>query len=548
MTGPNPNLVVIGGGNTPALEAGVVGNKAANLARIDRLGLRVPAAIALSTAASRSVANGTTSADALREAIVQGIARLEQATSLRFGSNDPLLLSVRSSPPVSMPGMLETVLDVGLTEEGVNGLIRRTGNPWLAWDAYRRLIRSFATVVYRLPAAPFDRLAQEIFARAGARSLQELDPLSLRDLARRSRKLLDSISPVPLPRDAVNQVVAAVRAVFASWQSDKALQYRRLIGVDDDAGMGVLIQAMVFGDSGPRSGTGVGFTRNPATGQDALYVDFAFNAQGEDIVSGRYPVTESSVLPDVLPHVWSGLLAAKSLLEGEFRDMQEFEFTVDEGQLYFLQTRTGKRTTRAAIQIACDLVHDGVIDKATALARVGEHNLGSLVTTTLRPRSSDAPLASAIPASVGVAIGHVVFDAQRACALAADGRPVILARPELNTDDFSGLAVAAGIVTTFGGRTSHAAVLARQWGKVCLVGCSDLRIVEGAREARIGARRLREGDLITLDGETGLIYADSIPIVTEAPADVLAMVDSWRQASVSPAGVSGSRPAAGALP
>jgi pyruvate,orthophosphate dikinase len=436
-----------------------------------------------------------------------------------------------------MPGMLDTVLDVGVTEDGVASLIRRTGNPWLAWDAYRRLIRSFAATVYRLPGAPFDRLAAEIVARAGARSLQELDPVALRDLTQRSRKLLESLSPAPLPADPLDQLIAAVHAVFSSWQADKAREYRRLNGLSDDTGTGVLIQAMVFGDAGARSGAGVGFTRNPATGDDSLYVDFAFNAQGEDIVSGRCALTESAVLSDVLPEVWRELLAAKAALEREFLDTQEFEFTVEEGRLYFLQSRTAKRTARAAVQIASDLVRDGFIDVATALERVAAYDLKSIVTTVVRPRAGDVRLASAIPASIGVASGRVAFDVQRARELAADG-PVILVRHELTTDDFGGLVVAAGIVTTFGGRTSHAAVLARQLGKVCLVGCRDLEISADARACVLGGRRLREGDTITIDGESGWIYADAVSARSEVSFDALAIVEEWRRAQAVPIDVS----------
>jgi pyruvate,orthophosphate dikinase len=292
---------------------------------------------------------------------------------------------------------------------------------------YRRLIRSFAVAVHRLPQAPFERLESDAVARAGAQSLQELDPAALRDLTRRSRKLLASLAAAPLPDDPIDQVIASVRGLFASWHSESAREYRRLHGVTAETGTGVLIQAMVFGDAGPRSGSGVGCTRDPTTGDDVLSVDFAFNAQGEDVVSGRCAPIESTALSDALPDVWRELLAAKSVLEAEFGDMQEFEFTVEEGQLYFLQSRTGRLTARAAVQIARDMVREGLIDTATALNRVSAHDLANLVTTVLRPRSSDVRLASAIRPAAALP-RRVAFDVTRARALAADG-PVILAGP-----------------------------------------------------------------------------------------------------------------------
>jgi pyruvate,orthophosphate dikinase len=505
----------------------IVGNKAANLARLDRLGLRVPPALALTTALSRDYfGRGALPAD-FRARLAGSIRQLEDATGLMFGQRRPLLLSVRSSPPQSMPGMLETVLNVGLTEQTVRALIRHTGNPWLAWDSYRRLIFSFADVVHGLDLRPFDALTAAHLAAAGAESVHELDPLSLRDLALAAAELLERAAGRPLARDPIAQLVAAVEAVLQSWHSPRARDYRRMNAMDETIGTGVLVQSMVFGNAGARSGSGVGFTRNPATGADELYIDFLFNAQGEDVVSGRYPVTDAALLAEILPDLYAELAAVRAMLEHEFGDMQDFEFTIDEGQLFFLQTRAGKRTPWAAVRIAADLVEAGVVDPATALQRLAPYDLSAIVRTIVQPRPGDAPLARAIPAGIGVATGGLAFDAARARQLA--GRhPVVLARPELTTDDIGGLDAAAGIVTTFGGRTSHAAVVARQLGKACLVGCGDLLVHEAARACSIAGRCFREGDVVTLDGEGGLIYSGEIPVAHERPVDALALIDSWK--------------------
>jgi pyruvate,orthophosphate dikinase len=284
---------------------------------------------------------------------------------------------------------------------------------------------------------------------------------------------------------------------------------------------------MVFGDSGCRSGSGVGFTRNPSIGARGLYVDFLFNAQGEDVVAGRLPVQDGAELAAALPDVWAQLTAAAAMLERDFGDMQDFEFTVDEGQLFFLQTRSGKRTPWAALRIAADLVREGAIQPQAALRRLAEYDLEAIARVVVQPRADDRPIARAIAAGVGVAAGAIVFSAARAEQRAANG-PVILVRDELTTDDIAGIAAAAGVLTTFGGRTSHAAVVARQLGKVCLVGCADLRVDPASAACRIGTRRFHEGDVLTLDGESGLVYAGALPVITERPVDELALVTQWR--------------------
>jgi pyruvate, orthophosphate dikinase len=513
------------------LTAAVVGNKGANLARLDMLGLRVPPAVVLGTALSREYMQRGQLPDDFTRRLTASVRLIENATGLLLGGRHPLVLSVRSSPPSSMPGMLETVLNVGLNEQAVHGLIRRTGNPWLAWDAYRRLVRSFGSVVAGIDDTRFDQLERQWLSSAQTTAIDELDPISLRNMTGELAGLLQANHGDRLPGDPMAQVVRAVEAVLRSWHSPKAQAYRLMNGIDEETGTAVVIQAMAFGNAGPRSGSGVGFTRNPATGDDELYVDFVFNAQGEDDVSGRYPVTDSQLLPEVLPEVYCDLRTAKVTLEREFRDMQDFEFTVEEGQLFFLQTRTAKRTPWAALRVATDLVRDRLIEPALALRRLETYDLKRITRTVICPDAATTAVTAGTPAGsgVGVGVGAVVVSAARAQQLAAD-IPVILARPDLTTDDFAGLAAAAGLLTTFGGRTAHAAVVARQLGKPCVVGCQDLHVDAAARACWIGEQSFHEGDVITIDGDTGLVYAGSVPVVTESPADLLEIVDGWRSA------------------
>ena len=357
----------------------------------------------------------------------------------------------------------------------------------------------------------------------------------MRQLAMRSGELL-AREAAPLPEDPVDQVVAAIQAVWRSWTTPRANAYRRLHHLDGETGTGVIIQAMVFGNSGPRSGSGVGFTRNPATGDDELYVDFAVNSQGEDVVSGRHALTDAIPLAVAMPAAWAQLIAAKTRLEQHFRDMQDFEFTIEDGELYFLQTRTGTRGPWAALRIATALVTSGIVERSEALARLASIDTDDLVRVSLQPGADDLPIARAVSASVGVASGAVVFDPQRAAQLAAS-TPVILLRRELTTDDIAGVSAAAGLLTTCGGRTSHAAVVARQLAKVCLVGCSALHIDDSGSSCRLGGRRLVEGDVITLDGDHGFVYAGAVPCRSERPEAELAMLASWRRQTAEAAHV-----------
>ena len=520
----------VGGGRSASsrMSPDIVGSKANNLAQLDRLGLRVPPAVVLGTAFCEEYFERGGKLDADFTQQLRGyLGQLEEVTGLRLGGRHPLLVSVRSSPPVSMPGMLDTILNVGFTETTVRALVRRTGNARLAWDAYRRFVRTYGETVLGRPSDGFDRLTTHYLAEANLRDVRDLDPLAIRSLARDSVDVLRGLDGAALPADPFTQLVQAVEAVWRSWMSPRAREYRRLNGVDATGGTGVLIQMMVFGNAGGSSGSGVGFTRNPTNGDNRPYVDFLFNAQGEDVVSGRQASTDSARLPHILPAVHSELERATSRLESEFRDMQDFEFTVEDGCLYFLQTRPGKRTPWAALRIAIDMTVAGIIDRGTALERLAAYDLDAIQRTRLQPNGNEAPIGTGVPAGLGVAIGAIALDSAKAQQMSRDGS-VILVRSDISPDDIAGLASAAGVVTTRGGRTSHAAVVARQMGKACVVGCGALQIDIERRCCSFGDHTLREGAPLTIDSDSGCIYAGHVPVLIEKPLEALATIRTWR--------------------
>lgn len=521
-----PYLIGCGGpdaGEVPPPQA--IGGKAHHLARMARLGLPVPPAFVIGTAWS-------TPGREPQPALWAGAMRaLERATGRRFGdARAPLLLSVRSGAPVSMPGMMETLLNVGLNDATVRGLVRQTGNPRLAWDAYRRLVATYGEVVLGLPAQAFEAdLVQLCGTEAEER---ELDFAALRTLTQRHLQTVQRLHGEPFPQDAQVQLRAAVHAVLASWQSDQAVAYRRLNGIADAPGTAVTVQAMVFGNAGGASGAGVGFTRHPSTGEPEPWVDFLFNAQGEDVVSGRRSARGHDELQAVAPSVWAQLVQATQRLEAAFGDMQDFEFTVEEGRLYLLQTRAGKRTPQAAARIALDLFDAGAIPREEALRRTAGLDAQSLAVARLAGRGGVAlqPLGMAHSACAGVATGEIALDEARAQQRRAAGVQVVLVRQDAETRDLAALELAEGLLTARGARTSHAAVVARQLGKVCLVGCEGLRIDLARRVASLGGRELVEGDVITLDGHAGAVYAGTAEAVREAPQALLQRLERLRGA------------------
>ena len=530
--GSERRVYLIGPGAALAAGAspGEMGFKAYNLARMANVGMPVPAAFVLSTAFCRDyyAAKGALP-EGFRDLLRGNLRELERLSGLSFGGERrPLLVSVRSGAAVSMPGMLDTVLNVGLNDVTVAGLVRMTGNPRLAWDSYRRLIQSYAEVVHGAKPDAFDAARARQLKAARLADASELDFIALRELATEYLEIYRELAREGFPQSPLDQLAAAAEAVFRSWSGKKALEYRRIHHLRGAAGTAVCVQTMVYGNSGGTSGSGVAFTRDPATGENALYMDFLFNAQGDDVVSGRHELGERAQIGALLPEVAQQIQALRQRLEAEFGDLQEFEFTVQNGQLYMLQTRNGKRTPLAALRIAVEMVAQGLLEPAAALERLHGCKLQAIQTETIRARDGQAPLARAISAGVGVAVGEIALDSESARRRAAAGKPVILVREDISTDDVAGIAGAAGILTARGGRTAHAAVVARQLGKVCLVGCRALAIDPAKRSCSIGGKPLREGQMISLDGGAGEIYAGAVDIVRAKPERELAVVASWR--------------------
>ncbi|MDR8402099.1 MULTISPECIES: PEP/pyruvate-binding domain-containing protein [Paraburkholderia] len=503
-----------------------VGFKAYNLLRMAELDLPVPPAFVLGTHYCRDAqARETATASTVWE---PGLHELERTTGQRFGdARQPLLLSVRSGAPVSMPGMMDTLLNVGLCDTTLAGMLRQTGNPRLVWDTYRRLVASYGELVAGVPSSIFEA---EYTAFAGTRDEHGLDFAELRELTHRCLAAYERAAGQPFPQDPQVQLANAIGSVLASWQSDRACAYRKQCGISDAIGTAVTVQTMVFGNAGGRSGAGVGFTRDPVSGEPKLWVDFLFNAQGEDVVSGRRSARGHEELAQAMPAVWKALQDAATRLEHALDDMQDVEFTVQDARLYMLQTRNGKRTPQAAARIALDLLDEGVISADVARERTAALKPAALTRTRIvasddRPLT---PLAHAASASNGVAAGEIAFDEARARTRHAAGASVVLVRRDAETDDIAALEVAAGLLTQRGARTSHAAVVARQLGKVCLVGCTALRLDESARTLQLGDTVLHEGDEVTLDGNDGAIYAGTARTVVEPMSELQARLERLR--------------------
>ena len=533
MSGPDVPGAVFGigiphAGAVPG-DAAKMGFKAYNLQRMAAAGMPVPQAFVLGTDWCRlHLRAPETSRQSLRDALLEWTRRLEQACGLAFGGErKPLLVSVRSGAPVSMPGMMDTVLNVGLCDRTVRGLLRLTGNPRLVWDSYRRLVHQYAHVVHAAEDVEFERLTATAVAREGVLSARELDFESLAKLVADSLDLYADLVGTPFPQDPREQLEAAAVAVLDSWQTARAVEYRRLHGIDDELGTAATVQRMVFGNAGGTSGSGVGFTRDPASGENRLYLDFLFNAQGEDVVSGRHAVTDTARLPLALPEVAQRLEELRHALESTFGDVQEFEFTVQDGRLYLLQSRVAKRTPWAALRMAVEQVREGIATPAQALARLDGIDLNAIERRRVADEG-EAPLAVAEPASIGLAVGAIALDTKACERFAAKGQAAILVRNDTSTEDIAGIAAAAGVLTARGGRTSHAAVVARQMGKVCLVSCASLRIDEKARAITLGTRTLREGETICLDAERGRVLEGEPEVVVERPEGLLSEVAKWR--------------------
>lgn len=516
-----------------SVEAETVGSKAARLVRLAEEGIRTPPGFVLGVSFCRDYfARGERLPEGFAELLSQSTERLGNATGLAFGGERrPLLLSVRSGAAVSMPGMLDTILNVGLTNRTLSALVCLTGNPRHAWDSYRRLVQSFGESAYGLPAEGFEGLVDAQLASEKASTAGELDATALREITQQSLAWFESQTHQAFPQSPDRQLVEAVEAVFRSWRSPRAVEFRRLRGLESLPGSAVTVQAMAYGNLGGNSGSGVAFTRDPATGEKTLYLDFLPNAQGEDIVGGRRRLEGAAVLKRILPDVYRQLLEIADQLERLFKDAQDFEFTVQEGRLYILQTRDAKRTPLAALRVACDLVAEGLIDERVALDRLKDYNLDRISAVRLSPPVGLEPLCRGTPASSGAAAGRAALTPEAAIALAAKGCSPILVRNDITTCDIAGLAASAGIITSRGGRTSHAAVVARQLDKVCVVGCRELSVAAGSQSLQLGDRRLSEGDWISVDGQSGEIYAGQVEVSEMRPTSYLAQVANWKARS-----------------
>ncbi len=510
-----------------------LGFKAFNLARMARLGFPVPPAFVLGThLCSRWRQKSDKTRKGLAVVLDEQMRWLQSASGLGFGDpRNPLLVSVRSGAAVSMPGMMDTLLNIGLSDTTACGLLRSTGNPRLVWDSYRRLVAHFAEVVFSAPPQPFMAALEKMLARERLDRSGELDYLSSRELTRIYLRLFEELTGRPFPQNPFQQLELAAQAVLASWDSPRATEYRRLYGVSDDLCTAITVQKMAFGNAGGTSGAGVGFTRNPDTGEKRLYIDFLFRSQGEDIVSGRSTGSDTERLLASFPEVLEELTCLCAGLENEFGDAQEFEFTMQDGELYLLQTRTAKRTPWAALRIAVELVKEGVISESEALTRLE----GLPLVDIKRQRITDQgklPLCSGQASGVGVAVGPLALDVEAARRLvAANAGQVILVREDMSADDIAGIALCAGVLTVRGNRTSHAAVIARQLGKGCITGCSGIRINHVRRIAAFGETTLAEGDMITLDSNTGKVYDGTVEVITDYPNEWLDEVRRWRRSA-----------------
>ncbi len=496
-----------------------LGGKGAGLAEMTNAGLPVPPGFTISTEVCRIFYEnkGKLGSD-IQKHVDEALARLESASEQKLGSTErPLLVSVRSGAKFSMPGMMDTILNLGLNDTTVKALAKRTGNERFAWDSYRRFIQMYGNVVLQIEKREFDEIFDHIKEKAGAKLDTEIPMLSLQELVKQYKALVKERTKTDFPEDPRQQLQGAINAVFGSWRNPRAIHYRRMNKISEELGTAVNVQTMVFGNMGNTSGTGVGFTRNPSTGEREFYGEFLINAQGEDVVAGIRTPTPIRELDRVMPECYRQLREITDRLERHYRDMQDFEFTIQENRLYMLQTRNGKRTGKAAVKIAADMVKEGLITPEEAVMRVEPLQLDQLLHPILDPKAKAKELVQGLPASPGAVSGRIVFSAEDAVAQAKQGR-VVLVRKETVPDDIHGMEVAVGILTSRGGMTSHAAVVARGMGKCCVVGAEAIKIDERNKLLMAGNTQLREGDWITLEGSSGKVFEGQVATVEPDPA------------------------------
>ena len=509
----------------------LLGGKGANLAEMTNLGLPIPQGFTVTTEACTDYyTSGKQITDEIKTQIFDALKELEAIQGKKFGdTEDPLLVSVRSGARASMPGMMDTILNLGLNDVAVEGFAKKTGNQRFAYDSYRRFIQMFSDVVMEIPKSHFERILDQIKEEKGAKFDTDLTADDLKEVIEKFKSIYKEAMGADFPQDPKEQLMEAVKAVFRSWDNPRAIVYRRMNDIPGDWGTAVNVQAMVFGNMGETSGTGVAFTRNPSTGAKGIYGEYLINAQGEDVVAGVRTPQPITKLEEDMPECYAEFMAIAEKLENHYRDMQDMEFTIQEGKLYFLQTRNGKRTAPAAIQIACDLVDEGKITPEEAVTRIEAKSLDQLLHPTFDKDALAAGkvIGSALPASPGAAAGKVYFTAEEAKAAHEKGERVILVRLETSPEDIEGMHAAEGILTVRGGMTSHAAVVARGMGTACVSGCGEIKIDEEAKTFELGGNKIVEGDYISLDGSTGNIYLGDIKTVEASVSGNFGRIMAW---------------------
>ena len=510
----------------------LLGGKGANLAEMTRIGLPVPFGFTITTeACNKYYEDGRKITQDVVDAIYEKLAELEQVTGKKFGSaENPLLVSVRSGAVISMPGMMDTILNLGLNDDSVEGLAKRTENRRFAMDSYRRFIQMFGDVVQEISKEKFDKIFDGQKEKKGVKFDVELTAEDLEEVIRGYKELVKAETGKDFPQDPREQLIEAVKAVFRSWMNDRAILYRKLNGISGKLGTAVNVQSMVFGNMGNNSGTGVAFTRSPSTGENRIFGEFLVNALGEDVVAGVRTPLNIEEMEKAFPEAYKDFVRIANLLEKHYKDTQDMEFTVEDGKLYMLQTRNGKRTAQAAVKIAVDMVGEGLIDKATAVTRLEPQQIDQLLHPMFAAdelkKAKD--IAKGLPASPGAACGHIYFSADEATEAAANGEKVILVRAETSPEDLAGMVAAEGILTARGGTTSHAAVVARGMGKCCVAGCSEARVDEETKTVSFeSGATFKEGDVISIDGSTGFIYGEAINTVEPDVSGDFATLMGW---------------------
>lgn len=507
----------------------ILGGKGANLAEMTNIGLPVPFGFTISTEACNAYYDaGKTIPAEVQAQVLEALGELEQKTGKKLGNpENPLLVSVRSGAVFSMPGMMDTILNLGMNDKTVEGMAKLTNNPRFAYDSYRRFIQMFSDVVLDVDVFFFERLLEETREAKGYHADPEMTAEDWKEVIEGYKNIVTKHTRKPFPQDPKEQLFLSINAVFDSWNNQRAIVYRRLNKIPSHLGTAVNIQSMVFGNMGNDSGTGVAFTRDPSTGESILYGEYLINAQGEDVVAGIRTPQPIQTLKDEMPAVYQQFVDTCNRLEQHYEDMQDIEFTVERGELFILQTRTGKRTAQAAIRIASELVKEGIIDKKAALLRVDPEQLDQLLHRRIDENFERNQLAKGLPASPGAATGKVVFDADEAELLANEGVKVILVRPETTPDDIHGIIAAQAVVTSRGGMTSHAAVVARGMGKACICGCEAMKIDLHEKQFRVGETVVKHGEIITIDGGTGEIMLGEIPMIEPELSEEFQLLLAW---------------------